>query len=84
MISGWKMSLGIFSFDLASAGLHKVKEYYSSLFKATVDPNDVETIQDGKRIYETRMIAQTIHDCEQALKGDDEDKLWVWYQYQNR
>lgn len=30
----------------------------------------LETIQDGKRIYETRWIADTIYVCEQALKGE--------------
>ena len=27
----------------------------------------LETINDGKRIYETRMIAETIDECEKAL-----------------
>lgn len=35
----------------------------------------LEIIQEGKKLYETRWIADTIHVCEQALKGEDEDKL---------
>ncbi len=41
--------LGIFSFDLASAGLHKVKEYYSSLLKIVVDANEVKRVKDGDK-----------------------------------
>jgi hypothetical protein len=45
--------IGIFSFDLASLGLVRVYEYYSSLLDKIVSPNLVksEVVKDGKKIY---------------------------------
>ena len=31
----------------------------------------LETIDKGERVYETRMIAETIHDCQEALEEQD-------------
>jgi hypothetical protein len=59
--------LGIFSFDLASAGIHKVKEYYSPKFKATVDPNEVKTVQDGDK-FKYFYIGKPPHEVEQRDK----------------
>ena len=35
--------------------------------KAWADGAEIEWFNDGKRIYETRMIAETIDECEKAL-----------------
>ena len=59
--------LGIFSFDLASAGLHKVKEYYSHKLKKIVDPNEVETVQDGDK-FKYFYIGEPPHEVEQRDK----------------
>jgi len=59
--------LGIFSFDLASAGIHKVKEYYSHKLKKIVDPNEVETVQDGYK-FKYFYIGKPRHEVEQRDK----------------
>jgi hypothetical protein len=59
--------LGIFSFDLASAGIHKVKEYYSELLKTIVDPNEVETKKDGDE-YKYFYTGTPYHEVEQRDK----------------
>jgi hypothetical protein len=59
--------LGIFSFDLASAGIHKVKEYYSELLKMIVDPNEVETKKDGDK-YRYFYTGTPYHEVEQRDK----------------
>lgn len=59
--------LGIFSFDLASAGIHKVKEYYSNLLKLIVDPNEVETVKEGDK-FKYFYTGTPYHEVEQRDK----------------
>jgi hypothetical protein len=37
----------------------------------------LETIDKGERVYETRMIAETIHECQEALESNDSDYVFV-------